>query len=125
MHGELFKSRCESCARLPFDDSNLYEPPQPLPRCQCGALIRPHICWFGEVPFQMDRIFGALSECTLFIAAGTSGVVEPAASFAARARNRGARTFYVGPQAPANSSVFGEMFLEKSGEALPTLFNLL
>jgi NAD-dependent deacetylase len=125
MHGELFKSRCESCTRLPFDDSNLYEPPRPLPRCSCGALIRPHICWFGEVPFQMDRIYRALSECTLFIAAGTSGVVEPAASFAEDARSRGARTFYVGPEAPANSRVFGEMFLGKSGEALPNLFKFL
>ncbi|MGB9068145.1 MAG: NAD-dependent deacylase [Candidatus Acidiferrales bacterium] len=124
MHGELFKSRCERCARRPFDDSNLYEPPRPLPRCHCGALIRPHICWFGEVPFQMDRILGALSECTLFIAVGTSGVVEPAASFAAHARNRGARTMYVGPETPANSRVFGEIFLEKSGEALPNLFGL-
>jgi NAD-dependent deacetylase len=125
MHGELFKSRCESCARLPFDDSNRYEPPRPLPRCPCGALVRPHICWFGEVPYQMDRILRALSDCTVFIAAGTSGVVEPAAGFAAQARNRGARTFYVGPEAPANSSLFGEIFLEKSGEALPNLFKFL
>ena len=27
MHGELFKSRCHTCSRPPFDDTNLYEPP--------------------------------------------------------------------------------------------------
>jgi NAD-dependent deacetylase len=125
MHGELFRSRCEGCSRPPFRDENTYEPPAALPRCECGALIRPHICWFGEVPFQMDQVVGALGGSTLFIAVGTSGVVEPAASFAARARNRRARTVYVGPEAPANSSVFGEMVLEKSGEALPGLFKFL
>jgi len=126
MHGELFKSRCESCGRPPFVDTQTYETTAPLPRCDCGALIRPHICWFGEVPFHMDRIFRALGECTIFIAVGTSGVVEPAASFAAHARS-GARalTYYVGPEEPVNHSSFDELFLGKSGETLPNLFRLL
>jgi NAD-dependent deacetylase len=57
MHGELFKSRCETCSRPPFHDPNTYDPPAELPRCNCGGRIRPHICWFGEVPFEVDRIF--------------------------------------------------------------------
>jgi NAD-dependent deacetylase len=56
MHGELFKSRCDTCTRPPFRDTNLYEPPAEVPRCECGRRIRPHICWFGEVPFELDRI---------------------------------------------------------------------
>ncbi len=123
MHGELFKSRCESCARPPFEDAKTYEPPAPPPRCECGSLIRPHVCWFGEVPYHTDRIFGALRECTVFVAVGTSGVVEPAASFAAHARGR-ARTYYVGPEEPANRSAFGELFLEQSGEALLRIFGI-
>src|SRR5947207_2516543 len=79
MHGELFKSRCDGCSPPPFRDTNIYDPPAELPRCDCGAWIRPHICWFGEVPFELDRIFGALDQSTLFIALETSGVVEPAA----------------------------------------------
>jgi NAD-dependent deacetylase len=31
MHGELFKSRCDSCTRLPFHDANRYEPPGRTP----------------------------------------------------------------------------------------------
>jgi NAD-dependent deacetylase len=120
MHGELFKSRCDSCSRPPFEDTNLYEPPIELPRCECGAGIRPHICWFGEVPFELDRIFRALDECAIFMAIGTSGVVEPAASFVAHVRGR-VRTIYVGPEAPANASVFSECHLGKAGEVIPTL----
>jgi len=32
MHGELFKSRCDTCRRPPFEDTNLYEPPAEVPR---------------------------------------------------------------------------------------------
>ena len=31
MHGELFESRCDTCTRPPFDDRNLYEPPEEVP----------------------------------------------------------------------------------------------
>jgi len=125
LHGELLKSRCESCERPPFSDAQTYEPSAPLPRCDCGALIRPHICWFGEVPFHLDRIFRALGACTVFVAVGTSGVVEPAASFAAHARSGArARTYYVGPEEPANRSSFDELFLKKSGDVLPGLFTV-
>jgi NAD-dependent deacetylase len=121
MHGELFKSRCERCSLPPFDDASTYDPPASLPRCECGHRVRPHICWFGETPYHLDRIYQALGRSTLFVAIGTSGVVEPAANFVAQARIR-ARTYYVGPEEPANASAFTECFLGKSGELLPGLF---
>ena len=123
MHGELFKSRCDSCDRPPFDDANVYDPPAELPRCECGGRIRPHICWFGEVPFELDRIFHALDECTIFMAVGTSGVVEPAASFVSQVGGR-AETIYVGAEEPANLSAFSECLLDKAGEILPDFLGL-
>jgi NAD-dependent deacetylase len=124
MHGELFKSRCDTCGRPPFADTNLYEPPDEIPRCRCGGWIRPHICWFGEMPFQLDRIYTALNQCTLFVAVGTSGTVEPAASFVTRVLGR-ARTVYLGPEEPSNVSTFTECYLGKAGEILPALFAIL
>lgn len=120
MHGELFKSRCDTCSRPPFRHTDTYDPPAELPQCDCGGGVRPHICWFGEVPFELDRIFGALGECTIFMAVGTSGVVEPAASFVAHVGGR-ARTIYVGAEEPANASAFTECHLGKAGEVLPDL----
>ena len=120
MHGELFKSRCDSCSRPPFEDARLYEPPTELPRCACGGGIRPHICWFGEVPFELERVYSALDACTIFLAIGTSGVVEPAASFVAHVQGR-AETIYVGPEEPANASAFTQCHLAKAGEILPNL----
>lgn len=121
MHGELFKSRCDTCPRPPFADESRYEPPASLPRCECGGKIRPHICWFGEVPFELDRVFAALDRCTIFAAVGTSGVVEPAAGFVAHVHRR-ARTFYIGPELPANASSFDRCFQENAGKILPEVF---
>ena len=74
------------------------------------------------MPFDLDRIFGALDECTIFVAVGTSGVVEPAASFAAHVGGR-ARTVYVGAEEPANARAFTECHLGKAGELLPDLLD--
>jgi NAD-dependent deacetylase len=74
------------------------------------------------VPFELDRIYRALDACTVFVAVGTSGVVEPAASFVAHVSGHHARTIYVGPENPANASSFTESYLGKAGEVLPDLF---
>jgi NAD-dependent deacetylase len=121
MHGELFKSRCDTCRRPSFPDDACYEPPTEIPRCACGGTIRPHICWFGEVPYELDRIFAALDECTIFAAIGTSGVVEPAASFVGHVCDH-ARAYYVGPENPANAAAFDECFQGAAGKVLPRLF---
>lgn len=123
MHGELFKSRCDTCGRPPHEDFNTYEAPAELPRCECGGKIRPHICWFGEMPFEIERVFDALNDCTIFVAIGTSGAVEPAASFVTHVQGR-ARTFYVGPEEPRNTTAFSECYLAKAGEVLPGLFDI-
>jgi NAD-dependent deacetylase len=118
MHGELFRSRCEVCARPPFEDRALHAS---IPRCECGGRIRPHIVWFGEMPLGMEIIGHALRRCTMFITVGSSGAVYPAAGFVASVAGR-ARTVYVGPERPDNAEAFDECRLGKAGEVLPTLF---
>jgi NAD-dependent deacetylase len=118
MHGELFRSRCEACPRPPFEDRVAH---QTIPFCACGARIRPHIVWFGEVPLDMDVITDALDRCSLFVTVGSSGAVYPAAGFVASVRRR-ARTVYVGPERPDNGDTFDECLLGKAGDVLPTLF---
>src|ERR1039457_2572328 len=59
MHGRLMQSRCSQplCRTLPCDDRGLYRTRAEIPDClECGAILRPHICWFGEVPFHMELI---------------------------------------------------------------------
>lgn len=82
MHGELQKMRCQKTdqvfeAPIHFDSETL------CPCCQQPHNLRPHIVWFGEMPFYLDEAFRLLGQCDLFIAIGTSGHVYPAAQFVA------------------------------------------
>ena len=124
MHGCLMQTRCsrEGCRSKPFDDERLYLKWAEIPTCpQCRALLRPHVCWFGEVPYSTERILEQLRLCTVLLTVGTSGVVEPAASFVRMARMHAARTIYVGPEEPANCAFFDTVVLGKAGEVLPVL----
>lgn len=122
MHGELMKSRCERDHFEPFDDESTYGDGGELPRCRCGARIRPHICWFGEIPFHMDAVHEALSAANLFVTIGSSGAVYPAAGFVRVASRAGATTVYVGPEEPDNAGAFDECRLGTAAAVVPTLF---
>jgi NAD-dependent deacetylase len=80
MHGELLKVRCISCNAVAQWKADIL-PDSKCPSCQAVGRLRPHIVWFGEVPFDMEIIFKALETCGYFAAIGTSGVVYPAAGF--------------------------------------------
>lgn len=130
MHGELLKSRCEShdCRRPPFEDEAAYDATTGIPECECGARIRPHVCWFGEVPYRLDALLQSLDRCTVFIAIGSSGSVEPAASFPLYAgrgsTRRRTRKYYIGPEEPANSDLFDRCFIGPAGKLLPKMFSV-
>ena len=122
MHGSLFASRCEKC-ELPFQDRNLYESAADLPICkECGGHIRPHIVWFGEIPLELDQIYGELARATRLLVVGTSGSVYPAAGLVRIANKRGIQTVYVGPEEPANADAFDEVVLGPATAAIPALF---
>ena len=124
MHGELTKAHCENdCGRPPVEDRTIYRSLAEVGRCPCGGRLRPHIVFFGEMPLDMDRIQDEIAKATLMLVVGTSGSVYPAANFVHWARQNGARTVYVGPEAPLNAAAFTHVVEGKAGEVLPGLFN--
>jgi NAD-dependent deacetylase len=123
MHGELLKSRCtDECGTLPVEDHMVYKDLSAVGRCTCGARMRPHIVFFGEIPLEMARIQLEIEIATLMVVVGTSGSVYPAANFVHWARGAGARTVYVGPERPLNASAFTHVAEGKAGVVLPGLF---
>ena len=125
MHGELAKSRCEyECGAPPIKDHAVYASFEDVGCCACGGRLRPHIVFFGEIPLEMNRIQGEIATATLMLVVGTSGSVYPAANFVHWARQNGARTVYVGPEAPLNASAFTHVVEGKAGEVLPGLFDV-
>ena len=88
MHGELLKARCDLCQVVrPWRED--LGTAIACPACGRNGGMRPHVVWFGEMPFHMEEIQAALDRCTIFISIGTSGAVYPAAGFVARVRERG------------------------------------
>lgn len=122
MHGELLKIRCTQCLAITHTDEDVMtdEPLDGnLPMCACGGLLRPHIVWFGEIPFAMDRIESALGQCTHFLSVGTSGVVYPAAGFLRWAKIANAVTYGINLEPPENHALFDHFYQGKAGEMLP------
>jgi len=117
MHGQLRSALCRAChTRTPWTD-DLGDLP-PCPRCGVTEL-RPDVVWFGEVPYEMDRIFEALYEADLFVAIGTSGVVYPAAAFVQLAAGGGARTVELNLVASDVSGDFDESREGPAGTLVP------
>jgi NAD-dependent deacetylase len=110
LHGSIWELSCSAaCTPSPraWRDDRVPLPDRP-PRCaSCGALARPAVVWFGE-PLDPDlvRAATARTSCDVFITAGTSAVVFPAAGFTDAARARGAFTVEINLEpTPASSAV--------------------
>jgi len=96
LHGSIFDLRCwNNCEASPrsWRDDRVPFVEMP-PRCpRCGGLARPGVVWFGESLDPADiESADALTASDVFIAAGTSAMVYPAAGFLHQARAHGAFT---------------------------------
>lgn len=121
LHGNIQRVRCSECpayAETWGDDS------ESVPRCaECGGLLRPDVVWFGEAlpRDQLEAAVEASRSCSVFLSIGTSGVVQPAASLAHAARNRGAVLVEINLE-PTPLTPKTDYFLQgRSGEVLPGL----
>lgn len=78
LHGNIFRVRC-----VREGDPRMHEDtfPDLPPCCECGALLRPDVVWFGEAlpDHAIARAVGAIRRADLLLVIGTSGVVYPAA----------------------------------------------
>ena len=117
MHGEHLNAWCTACDSRPRWTGTLIDRPA-CPACGEKAL-RPDVVWFGEMPYEMDRIHAALREADLFVSIGTSGAVYPAAGFVRTARDLGARTLELNLERSKGSTWFHETQLGPASEVVP------
>ena len=106
MHGQLRSALCTTCGGRSVSPDTLADDPA-CPLC-FGATLRPDVVWFGEIPYEMDRIQAALERADLFVSVGTSGAVYPAAGFVQVARACGSRTLELNLQPSEGTHYFDE-----------------
>jgi NAD-dependent deacetylase len=121
LHGNIQRVRCSECGMFTEiwgDDT------ETVPTCaSCGGLLRPDVVWFGEsLPrAELEAAVNASRTCHVYLSIGTSGVVQPAASLAHAARNKGAVLVEINAEPTPLTPKVDFAFHGKSGEILPEL----
>jgi NAD-dependent deacetylase len=122
LHGNIQKNYCMKCRKRYDGDIDLSAK---VPTCTCGGMIRPDIVWFGEF-LPEDQFIGSehtIKDCDVFVVAGTSAVVYPAAGLIYTARDAGAYIIEVNIEETEVSRFADISYFEPAGTVLPRLLN--
>lgn len=125
IHGNIWKVRCTGCRTV---EDNRDIPIAILPTCRhCGSLLRPHIIWFGEslVAEDLAQCSRVLHHTDVLLVIGTSGVVYPAAGFAATAKQAGAFVAEINLDPTPQSGLVDVSLQGRAKEIVPLLFELV
>jgi len=118
MHGVLDGDLCNNCAhRRPNPGPIALE--EPCPACGSLGTLRPDVVWFGEIPYEMERIQASVLGCDLFISIGTSGAVYPAAGLVSLAREVGAHTVELNLEPSEGDYLFAETRYGPASQVVP------
>ncbi len=121
LHGNIMRTKC-SRENVMIDQWT--ETDETPPRCpRCSAYLRPDVVWFGELlpPAALEAAAQAANICDVFFSIGTSSLVEPAASLARVALQRGSAVVEVNPTITPLTSRATFVLQGASGEILPAL----
>ncbi|KAI0633126.1 DHS-like NAD/FAD-binding domain-containing protein [Trametes polyzona] len=101
-------------------DSDPDIPVEQLPRCKkCGALTRPDVVWFTEVPQQIEEVLRIVENADVCMVVGTSAVVHPAATFSETVKKHGGKVAVFNIEPGKRDSVADFVFLGPCEELIP------
>ncbi|MFW9919887.1 MAG: NAD-dependent protein deacylase [Candidatus Thorarchaeota archaeon] len=124
VHGNIFGLKCSRCNY----NTNLVSPPVDVPLCpECGSYLRPDVVWFGESLDSdvMQTVYFKLNNADVIIVIGTSGFVQPAASFPFIVKQNGGEIIEVNLEETPITSFVDVHLSGKAGEILPMIDELL
>jgi NAD-dependent deacetylase len=121
LHGSIWVQRCTQCGKEKTDRTTPL--PEIPPLCDCGALLRPGIVWFGEMLPQdvWQQAEWAVEHAEIFLVIGTSALVYPAAGLAGIAKNAGAKVIEINIEETALTQRIDAFLRGPSAELLPQL----
>jgi NAD-dependent deacetylase len=126
LHGTTTEAACLSCGdRIPMDEAiRRVRHGEAAPECKkCGGLLKAATVSFGQqMPeHEMARAAAASQSCEVFLAVGSSLVVQPAAMFPAVAKRSGARLIIINRTPTPLDDVADLVVREEIGQTLPAL----
>jgi NAD-dependent deacetylase len=123
VHGSIWIVRCTMCGKERVDRTAPL--PDLPPRCECGAILRPGVVWFGEAlpPDVWQQAERAAAAADLFLVIGTSAVVYPSAGLASIAKRAGAKVVEINIVDTPLSIWIDESLRGPSAELLPQLMS--
>ena len=126
LHGELMKLRSERNPELIYDINDGWEQSLDV-RGEDGALLRPHIVFFGESVPMFDAATRIVEQADILIVVGTSLAVYPAASLVYYARNREVPIYLVDPGTPDTAMIRNPLthIKERGAVGVPQLLEQL
>jgi NAD-dependent deacetylase len=126
LHGNIWRDRCTADPAHAVDRDRRGASPTELPRCHCGALLRPDVVWFGESldPGDLEAAVAAARAAQLVLVVGTSSLVYPAAGLPAIASRNGAVIVEINPDETPLSAEADIVLRGLSGIVLPELERL-
>ncbi len=124
-HGNIHVDRCFSeGVVLGTDEVKAGTPPI----CRrCGSFVRPGVIWFGEAIDEqvLEQSFEACADCDVFISAGTSSEVYPAAGLAEIAKAASATVIEINPVKTPLSDLADHALRGTAATILPALVDAL
>lgn len=122
LHGNIWRVRCTREGDV--TERRAHPLPEIPPHCECGALLRPDVVWFGEdlSPEVLQRAINAARSCQVMLVVGTSGSVEPAASLPWLAKQSSAHVIEVNVEATPVSHYADETIYGPAAVELPRLW---
>ncbi|MFW9844042.1 MAG: NAD-dependent deacylase [Candidatus Thorarchaeota archaeon] len=124
VHGDLWALKCTSCEYRGRLDS----PAVGIPSCpSCSNNLRPDVVWFGESLDSciISHVYTELEQADVCLVIGTSALVQPAASFPLRVKQKGGHLIEINIERTPLSSIVDLHLAGKAGEILPKLDSLL
>ncbi|KAJ7159962.1 DHS-like NAD/FAD-binding domain-containing protein [Mycena crocata] len=141
MHGRLVDTICTGCGHRAhntvdplcpaFAEHNEVSDPEELrprvtldqlPHCDlCGALLRPGVVWFDEIPHHLREINALVDKADLCLVVGTSSTVYPAGGYAHEVKENGGTVAVFNSERTEDDEFAQFFFLGRCEETLPRI----
>jgi NAD-dependent deacetylase len=124
VHGNIFHTKCTVCSFTGTID----KPMKGIPTCpKCRNQIRPNVVWFGESLDSrvLSQVSKELEQSDVCLVIGTSGIVQPAASFPLIVKQNRGKLIEINTESTPLTRIADVHLQGKAGEILPELDSLM